>query len=208
MKIILIMALIGAVLYAIDMLVCKISPKAGYIFAIFNLPFLPVGIVTFILTQKYLEKTLGVSDVTQYFRESGESAKQKKKTEATESQTSAETIVNTKKSESVNGKHGRLIFNDPYGKFSHQTSSIKSRAHNANIEIGVQEKDRQPIALIIPEETTEIKDSEHKKREEGPTAEDLECMYIDPVNPSHPPRTVTIEEVASRLYGPEYGKNK
>ena len=292
MKIILIMALIGAVLYAIDMLICKISPKAGYIFAIFNLPFLPVGIITFILTQKYLEKTLGVSDVTQYFRESGESTKQKKKkgkSSAKTSQTAAEVYANNK-----------TEFVIPIG-----TTEIKEKEFENREDI---------VSVVIPEGTTEIKDSEYENREDivsvvipygvkrigeyafsgcanlksivilsgvkeigyasfrgceklteieipagvtkiggdafygcknlktivipesvqeigigatigcfnldssirslihskepRPTAEDLECMYIDPVNPSHPPRTVTIEEVASRLYGPGYGKNK
>lgn len=91
-KVILIMIAIGLFLYAIDILICKISPKAGYIVAIFNLPFFPVGIVTFILTQKYLEKTLGVWDVTQYFRENKESMLQKKKREssAKTSQSTAE----------------------------------------------------------------------------------------------------------------------
>ena len=80
MVVVLVMAAIGAVLFGIDMLICKINPKAGYVVAIFNLPFLPVGIVTFILTQKYLEKKLGVSDLTRYFRESAEAVPRKKKT--------------------------------------------------------------------------------------------------------------------------------
>ncbi len=69
-----------------------------------------------------------------------------KKTEVTESQTSAETIANTKKSESVNGKHGRLIFNDPYGKFTNQTASVPK---DYDIEIGVQAKNGHPVALTI-----------------------------------------------------------
>jgi len=315
MKIILIMALIGAVLYAIDMLICKISPKAGYIFAIFNLPFLPVGIITFILTQKYLEKTLGVSDVTQYFRESGESTKQKKKkgkSSAKTSQTAAEVYANNK-----------TEFVIPIGTTEIKEKEFENREDIVSVVIpeGTTEiKDSEyknrvdMISVVIPEGTTEIKDSEYENREDivsvvipygvkrigeyafsgcanlksivilsgvkeigyasfrgceklteieipagvtkiggdafygcknlktivipesvqeigigatigcfnldssirslihskepRPTAEDLECMYIDPVNPSHPPRTVTIEEVASRLYGPGYGKNK
>ena len=90
LKLLLIMIAIGLVLYAIDILICKISPKAGYIFAIFNLPFFPVGIVTFILTQKYLEKTLGVWDVTQYFRENKESMLRKKKVKSSKTSCKAQ----------------------------------------------------------------------------------------------------------------------
>lgn len=336
LKVVLIMAVIGVVLYGIDMLVCRISPKAGYVVAIFNICFLPVGIVTFILTQKYLEKKLRVYDLTVYFREEKERRISKdscknisefilEKQNGTKNANLTPQFIATESKEdlgsakdwdleyatSIDDLHMRMIGLqgcknlEEFKKVrpdlgEHTTKTV------TNAEEGLQ--------LVIPQGTPQINDREFENREDivsvvipngvkrigeyafsgcanlksivilsgvkeigyaafrgceklteieipagvtkiggdafydcknlktivipesvqeigigatigcfnldssirglihskepRPTAEDLECMYIDPVNPSHPPRTVTIEDVASRLYGPGYGKNK
>ena len=331
LKVLLIMAVIGIVLYGIDMLVCKISPKAGYVVAIFNICFLPVGIVTFILTQKYLEKKLGVYDLTVHFREEKEQKLSKNipgkmnkekvlKYTASPSQSTA-----TKKKEdfgraedwdleyatSIDDLHMRMIGLqgcknlEEFKKVrpdlgEHTTKTVTNAEEGLQLVIpqgttGINDREFENrediVSVVIPngvkrigeyafsgctnlksivilsgvkeigyaafrgcEKLTEIEipagvtkiggdafyDCKNLKtivipesvqeigigatigcfnldssirglihsKEPRPTAEDLECMYIDPVNPSHPPRTVTIEEVASRLYGPGYGKNK
>ena len=83
MKVMLIIIAIGVTLYTIDILICKINPKIGFLVAIFNLPLFPIGLITFILTQKYLEKELDTCNVTQYFAAQS-SAKNKNKYKQTQ----------------------------------------------------------------------------------------------------------------------------
>lgn len=331
LKVLLIMAVIGIVLYGIDMLVCKISPKAGYVVAIFNICFLPVGIVTFILTQKYLEKKLGVYDLTVHFREEKEQKLSKNipgkmnKEKVIKHTASPSQSTETKKKEdfgraedwdleyatSIDDLHMRMIGLqgcknlEEFKKVrpdlgEHTTKTVTNAEEGLQLVIpqgttGINDREFENrediVSVVIPngvkrigeyafsgctnlksivilsgvkeigyaafrgcEKLTEIEipagvtkiggdafyDCKNLKtivipesvqeigigatigcynldssirglihsKEPRPTAEDLECMYIDPVNPSHPPRTVTIEEVASRLYGPGYGKNK
>ena len=62
------------------------------------------------------------------------------------------------------GFQGTLTFNDTFGKFTNQTSSVKQFAKHHNIDVGTQNIDGKPTALTLkvtsPNDDTYSKDSQ------------------------------------------------